>query len=190
MKSLQYIVVDVQTSECGRDWLYVCLDIRMFWAWMDRNQILFFNLILSFDTYWVQFKVSLKVMGRRDGAGTYRQTECTWSAAKIVHLYLIPYLQNLPTHLIRINYSIFVWFQEAALHELEKEPSYWDAQARATLGAALKLRPRDHQAKNIILFLGDGRSYCHDETYKTNTLTWLLWTLKQKKLVTPEPVRT
>uniref|UniRef100_A0A3P8RW51 Alkaline phosphatase n=1 Tax=Amphiprion percula TaxID=161767 RepID=A0A3P8RW51_AMPPE len=37
-----------------------------------------------------------------------------------------------------------------------KEPAYWDAQAKATLDAALKLRPRDHQAKNMILFLGDG----------------------------------
>uniref|UniRef100_A0A671Z3V8 Alkaline phosphatase n=1 Tax=Sparus aurata TaxID=8175 RepID=A0A671Z3V8_SPAAU len=46
--------------------------------------------------------------------------------------------------------------ESQALHELEKEPAYWDAQARATLDAALKLRPRDHQAKNLILFLGDG----------------------------------
>ncbi|XP_029684753.1 alkaline phosphatase, intestinal, tandem duplicate 1 isoform X1 [Takifugu rubripes] len=45
---------------------------------------------------------------------------------------------------------------QATLHELEKEPAYWDAQARATLGAALRLRPRDHQARNLILFLGDG----------------------------------
>ncbi|XP_005730375.1 alkaline phosphatase, intestinal, tandem duplicate 1 [Pundamilia nyererei] len=43
-----------------------------------------------------------------------------------------------------------------ALYEIEKEPAYWDAQARATLDAALRLRPREHQAKNIILFLGDG----------------------------------
>ncbi|KAF7654125.1 hypothetical protein LDENG_00073890 [Lucifuga dentata] len=41
-------------------------------------------------------------------------------------------------------------------YEQEKEPAYWDAQARVTLDAALKLRPREHQAKNIILFLGDG----------------------------------
>ncbi|CAK6968789.1 alkaline phosphatase%2C intestinal, tandem duplicate 1 isoform X1 [Scomber scombrus] len=46
--------------------------------------------------------------------------------------------------------------QGAELNEREKEPSYWDAQARATLDAALKLRPQEHQAKNIILFLGDG----------------------------------
>ncbi|XP_069008995.1 alkaline phosphatase, intestinal, tandem duplicate 1 [Embiotoca jacksoni] len=42
------------------------------------------------------------------------------------------------------------------LHELEREPGYWDAQAKKTLEAALTLRPREHQAKNIILFLGDG----------------------------------
>ncbi|XP_039979345.1 intestinal-type alkaline phosphatase-like, partial [Xiphias gladius] len=42
------------------------------------------------------------------------------------------------------------------LYELEKLPAYWDAQARASLDAALKLHPRNHQAKNIILFLGDG----------------------------------
>uniref|UniRef100_A0A3B4WDF2 Alkaline phosphatase n=1 Tax=Seriola lalandi dorsalis TaxID=1841481 RepID=A0A3B4WDF2_SERLL len=45
---------------------------------------------------------------------------------------------------------------QPALYELEKEPAYWDAQARATLDAALKLHPRNHRAKNIILFLGDG----------------------------------
>ncbi|GLD49934.1 alkaline phosphatase-like protein, partial [Lates japonicus] len=46
--------------------------------------------------------------------------------------------------------------ESQALYELEKEPAYWDAQARATLDAALKLHPRNHRAKNIILFLGDG----------------------------------
>ncbi|KAF3835222.1 hypothetical protein F7725_027780 [Dissostichus mawsoni] len=46
--------------------------------------------------------------------------------------------------------------ESQALYALEKEPAYWDAQARATLEAALKLRPREHQAKNLILFLGDG----------------------------------
>ncbi|XP_075340514.1 alkaline phosphatase, intestinal, tandem duplicate 1 [Odontesthes bonariensis] len=41
-------------------------------------------------------------------------------------------------------------------HKHEKEPAYWDAQAKQTLDAALKLHPREHRAKNIILFLGDG----------------------------------
>ncbi|XP_046893013.1 alkaline phosphatase, intestinal, tandem duplicate 1 isoform X2 [Hypomesus transpacificus] len=40
--------------------------------------------------------------------------------------------------------------------EQEKEPAYWNSQAKETLQAALKLRPRAHRAKNIILFLGDG----------------------------------
>ncbi|XP_032429172.1 alkaline phosphatase, intestinal, tandem duplicate 1 isoform X1 [Xiphophorus hellerii] len=43
-----------------------------------------------------------------------------------------------------------------AFHELEKDPSYWDSKAKATLDAALELHPRQHRAKNIILFLGDG----------------------------------
>lgn len=64
-----------------------------------------------------------------------------------------------------------VCFYEA-LHKLEKEPAYWDAQASATLGAALKLRPRDHQARNIILFLGDGRSQCH---YRANSGRRMFW---------------
>lgn len=57
-----------------------------------------------------------------------------------------------------------ICFHDTALHELEKEPAYWDAQARETLGAALKLRPRDHQARNMILFLGDGRLQCRYQT--------------------------
>lgn len=63
-------------------------------------------------------------------------------------------------------WHVCVCIHNTALHELEKEPEYWDAQARTTLGAALKLRPRDHQARNIILFLGDGRSQC---CYRANS---------------------
>ncbi|KAJ8278798.1 hypothetical protein COCON_G00058640 [Conger conger] len=40
--------------------------------------------------------------------------------------------------------------------EREKEPEFWNSQARETLHAALRLQPRAHRAKNIILFLGDG----------------------------------
>lgn len=57
--------------------------------------------------------------------------------------------------------SLSAFFLRADLYELEKEPSYWDAQARMTLDAALKLRPREHRAKNIILFLGDGEAFLH-----------------------------
>lgn len=55
--------------------------------------------------------------------------------------------------------SLCVLFRRADLYDLEKEPWYWDAQARTTLDAALKLRPREHRAKNIILFLGDGEAF-------------------------------
>ncbi|XP_049321617.1 alkaline phosphatase, intestinal, tandem duplicate 1 [Astyanax mexicanus] len=40
--------------------------------------------------------------------------------------------------------------------EWETDPSFWNDQARRTLEDALKLRPRVHRAKNIILFVGDG----------------------------------
>ncbi|CAB1314351.1 unnamed protein product [Coregonus sp. 'balchen'] len=43
-----------------------------------------------------------------------------------------------------------------AAQEKERDPAYWNAQAKETLQAALRLRPRLHRAKNIILFLGDG----------------------------------
>lgn len=42
--------------------------------------------------------------------------------------------------------------------ELDKEPEYWNAQARGTLEAALRLQPQAHRAKNLILFLGDGKA--------------------------------
>ncbi|XP_069053405.1 intestinal-type alkaline phosphatase 1-like [Lepisosteus oculatus] len=38
----------------------------------------------------------------------------------------------------------------------EKDPAYWNTQAKETLQAALKMKPISHRAKNIILFLGDG----------------------------------
>lgn len=83
-------------------------------------------------------------------------------------IYAIPkYVQeiNMHTHdTLFIQFHVFIFwylcFLKVVLHELEKEPAYWDAQARDTLDAALKLRPREHRAKNIILFLGDGR-YMH-----------------------------
>ncbi|XP_051550071.1 alkaline phosphatase, intestinal, tandem duplicate 1 [Myxocyprinus asiaticus] len=43
-----------------------------------------------------------------------------------------------------------------AVAEWEKEPAYWNDQARKTLEATLRLPLRAHRAKNIILFLGDG----------------------------------
>lgn len=72
--------------------------------------------------------------------------------------------QYLTQHIILY---LCVFPRRAALYEHEKEPAYWDAQASATLDAALKLHPRKYQAKNIILFLGDGRSFHHYGTYSS-----------------------
>ncbi|KAG7488187.1 hypothetical protein MATL_G00031500 [Megalops atlanticus] len=44
----------------------------------------------------------------------------------------------------------------ASAADQEKEPAFWNSWAKETLQAALRLRPRTHRAKNIILFLGDG----------------------------------
>ncbi|NXH74847.1 PPBI phosphatase, partial [Hydrobates tethys] len=38
----------------------------------------------------------------------------------------------------------------------EEEPSFWNKQAAAAIEASLKIQPRISQAKNLILFLGDG----------------------------------
>ncbi|XP_061636509.1 alkaline phosphatase-like isoform X1 [Phyllopteryx taeniolatus] len=66
--------------------------------------------------------------------------------------------QNLPFILLGTMLLAGDWaaVESQVLYEHEREPAYWDAQAKATLDAALKLRPREHQAKNVILFLGDG----------------------------------
>lgn len=109
----------------------------------------------------------------------------THTKQSISHTNLILNVRNLwdPIHPPLILHFC-VCFHGAALYELEREPSYWDAQARATLDAALKLRPREHQAKNLILFLGDGRSCYVYGIYssKHSTLTWL-W-LKFEKATT------
>uniref|UniRef100_A0AAY4EXR9 Alkaline phosphatase n=1 Tax=Denticeps clupeoides TaxID=299321 RepID=A0AAY4EXR9_9TELE len=46
--------------------------------------------------------------------------------------------------------------QENEEYAREKDSEYWNAQARCSLDAALRLRPTSHRAKNIILFIGDG----------------------------------
>ncbi|KFU84244.1 Intestinal-type alkaline phosphatase, partial [Chaetura pelagica] len=38
----------------------------------------------------------------------------------------------------------------------EEEPSFWNKQAAAAIKASLKIQPKISQAKNLILFLGDG----------------------------------
>ncbi|XP_019358595.1 PREDICTED: intestinal-type alkaline phosphatase [Gavialis gangeticus] len=43
-----------------------------------------------------------------------------------------------------------------AAPEEEKYPSFWNQQASKAIQAALTLQPKQYQAKNLILFLGDG----------------------------------
>lgn len=42
--------------------------------------------------------------------------------------------------------------------DAEKTPGYWNEGARRRLELALALQPAARQAKNIILFMGDGES--------------------------------
>ncbi|XP_062869430.1 intestinal-type alkaline phosphatase 1-like [Trichomycterus rosablanca] len=58
--------------------------------------------------------------------------------------------------LILILLCCFIPAQSDTAAEWEADPSYWNLQAKKTLDAALRLRPRAHRAKNIVLFLGDG----------------------------------
>ncbi|XP_055580000.1 intestinal-type alkaline phosphatase [Falco cherrug] len=44
----------------------------------------------------------------------------------------------------------------AAIPEEEEKPSFWNKQAAAAIEASFKIQPRISQAKNLILFLGDG----------------------------------
>lgn len=43
----------------------------------------------------------------------------------------------------------------------EEKPSFWNKQAAAAIEASFKIQPRISQAKNLILFLGDGESHWH-----------------------------
>lgn len=45
--------------------------------------------------------------------------------------------------------------------EEEENPSFWNRQAAAAIEASFKIQPRIRQAKNLILFLGDGESHWH-----------------------------
>lgn len=139
---------------------------------------LFRNLLSCLSRGQKQFKVSERPRGRNKSAGTYRIHWIHFSVLDLLHsahansaltntssqyhTHLKLWDQLISIHIIIAR--LCVCFRRADLYELEKEPSYWDAQARMTLDAALKLRPRDHRAKNIILFLGDGRSCCPLET--------------------------
>ena len=42
----------------------------------------------------------------------------------------------------------------------EENPSFWNEQAAAAIEATFKIQARTNQAKNLIIFLGDGESRC------------------------------
>uniref|UniRef100_A0A8C0H2V7 Alkaline phosphatase n=1 Tax=Chelonoidis abingdonii TaxID=106734 RepID=A0A8C0H2V7_CHEAB len=50
----------------------------------------------------------------------------------------------------------------------EENPAFWNQQAAEAIKATLKLQPMNYQAKNLILFLGDGMGV------PTITATWIL----------------
>ncbi|NXC22072.1 PPBI phosphatase, partial [Corythaeola cristata] len=52
--------------------------------------------------------------------------------------------------------SLWVGFSTATIPAEEEEPSFWNDQAAAAIEAAFEIQPRISQAKNLILFLGDG----------------------------------
>ncbi|XP_050834010.1 intestinal-type alkaline phosphatase [Serinus canaria] len=47
-------------------------------------------------------------------------------------------------------------FSTAVIPAEEENPSFWYKQAASAIDASLKLQPRIHEAKNLIIFLGDG----------------------------------
>ncbi|XP_075794496.1 LOW QUALITY PROTEIN: intestinal-type alkaline phosphatase [Pelodiscus sinensis] len=47
-------------------------------------------------------------------------------------------------------------YASAVIPVEEQNPAFWNKQAAAAIKATLNLQPRNHQAKNLILFLGDG----------------------------------
>lgn len=43
----------------------------------------------------------------------------------------------------------------------EEDPAFWNKQAAAAIDASFKIERSIRQAKNLILFLGDGESHWH-----------------------------
>lgn len=43
----------------------------------------------------------------------------------------------------------------------EEDPSFWNKQAAEAIEASFNIQPKIRQAKNLILFLGDGESRWH-----------------------------
>ncbi|XP_068020003.1 intestinal-type alkaline phosphatase-like isoform X1 [Melanerpes formicivorus] len=56
------------------------------------------------------------------------------------------------------TFCLVLWAEisAAVIPEEEEDPSFWNKQAAAAIEASFRLQPRIGQAKNLILFLGDG----------------------------------
>ncbi|XP_049658394.1 intestinal-type alkaline phosphatase-like [Accipiter gentilis] len=52
--------------------------------------------------------------------------------------------------------GLWAELSSAAIPAEEEKPSFWNKQAAAAIEASFKIQPRISQAKNLILFLGDG----------------------------------
>lgn len=79
---------------------------------------------------------------------TVTDMQCTFGVAKTD-------IENIETHLNGSNH-FHVYF--VSLIEDELEPFYWNNKGRNAIHAALNKPRNSHQAKNAILFLGDGKS--------------------------------
>ncbi|NXL07692.1 PPBI phosphatase, partial [Mesembrinibis cayennensis] len=58
--------------------------------------------------------------------------------------------------LLTLCLSLWKGLNTAAIPEEEQTPSFWNNQAAAAIENSFKIQPRIGQAKNLILFLGDG----------------------------------
>ncbi|NXU23842.1 PPBI phosphatase, partial [Thalassarche chlororhynchos] len=58
--------------------------------------------------------------------------------------------------LLTLCLGLWAGLSAAAIPAEEEEPSFWNKQAAAAIKASLEIQPRISQAKNLILFLGDG----------------------------------
>ncbi|NXM49509.1 PPBI phosphatase, partial [Gymnorhina tibicen] len=58
--------------------------------------------------------------------------------------------------LASLTLCLWAGLSTAVIPAEEEIPSFWNKQAAAAIEASFKIQPRIHQAKNLILFLGDG----------------------------------
>ncbi|NWH55965.1 PPBI phosphatase, partial [Geococcyx californianus] len=58
--------------------------------------------------------------------------------------------------LLTLCLGLWAGFSVAVIPAEEEKPSFWNKQAAAAIKASLNVQPRISQAKNLILFLGDG----------------------------------